>query len=72
MPRFVFRSAQTFLDRCLRRDAGMIHTWQPENFEAPHPRTAGENVLNGVVEHVTERKHAGDIWRRHHDRERRL
>jgi hypothetical protein len=50
----------------------MIHARQPKNFKALHSRAARENVLNGVIEHMTERKHAGDVWRGHHDRERRL
>jgi hypothetical protein len=72
MPRLVFRPPEVFLHRGLRPDPGMIHPWQPKNFKASHPGTAGENILNGVVEHVTERKHTCDIRRRHHYRERRF
>ena len=72
MPRFVFRSPQMFLDRRLRTDSRMIHARQPKNFKALHSRAARENILDGVVEHVAERKHAGNVWRGHHDRERRF
>src|SRR4029078_2031543 len=70
--RYSFVFAQPLLDCCLSRNPGMIHTWQPEHFESQQPRTARENILNGIVEHVAKRKNASDVWWRHHDRERRL
>src|SRR5215470_3540855 len=72
MPRLVLRSPQMFFDRGLRSDSSMIYAWQPKNFKPLHTSAPCENVLNGVVEDVAEREHAGDIWRRHYDRERRL
>ena len=48
----------------------MIHTRQPQHFEALHTRASRENILDSIVENVAKRKHAGDVWRRHHDRER--
>src|SRR5437762_5053627 len=70
MPRFVFCSPQMLLYCRLRTDSRMIHARQPKNFKPLHSRAARKNVLDGVVQHVAERKHAGDVWRRHHDRER--
>jgi hypothetical protein len=61
-----------FLDCRLRTDSRMIHARQPKNFTALHSRASRKNVLDGIVEHVAERKHAGNVWRGHHDRERRL
>src|SRR6266511_1906082 len=61
-----------FLDCRLRTDSRMIHARQPKNFKALHSRAARKNILDGVVEHVAEREHAGNVWRGHHDRERRL
>src|SRR5947207_11012792 len=72
MPCFVFRSPQMFLDCCLGTDPCMIYTWQPKNFKALHSRATRKDVLDGVVEYVAERKHACDVWWRHHDREGRL
>src|SRR6266487_5632315 len=72
MPRFVFRSPKMFLDCRLRTDSRMIHARQPKNLKALHSCASRKNVLDGVVEHVAERKHAGNVWRGHHDRERRL
>src|SRR5262245_14562289 len=72
MPRLVFRSPQMFFDCGLRSDSSMIYAWQPKNFKALHPCAPCENILKGIAEHVAERKHTGDIWRRHYDRERRL
>src|SRR5207247_6400433 len=62
--RFVLGPAQMFLHRGLGSDSRMIHSRQPKNFESLHPRAPGKNVLNGVVEHVSESKHAGNVRRR--------
>jgi hypothetical protein len=65
---FIF--AQPFFDRSLRSDSSVIHAWQPKHFKALHPRAPRENILNRVVQDVPECQNAGDIRRRHHDRER--
>ena len=57
------RLLQRFLDDILRGDAGVVGAGQPENLLAVHARLAGEDVLDGVVEHVSHRQHAGDIGR---------
>ena len=70
--RHAFVFAQPFLDRRLSPDAGVVRSRQPQNFITPHPRAPRQNVLNGVVKHVTQGKDTGDIWWRDHDREPRL
>ena len=67
---FVF--LQPTFDRGLRADSGVIHPRQPKHFEALHPRASGENVLDAVIQNVAEGEHAGDVGRRHDDRERLL
>ena len=42
------------LDDVLRRDPGVIRPGQPENLVPQHPRAAGENILDRVIEHVPE------------------
>ena len=55
---------QRSLDDGLRGDTGVVGAGQPEDFPAVHARLATENVLNGVVEDMPHREHAGDIrWR---------
>ena len=39
---------------------------------AIHTRAARENILDRIIQDVAQSEHPGDIWRRHHDRERRL
>ena len=56
-----------FLDLPLGGDAGVVHTRQPERFAAQHAGASGEDVLDGVVEHVAEREHTGDVGRRDDD-----
>ena len=70
--RFVFSPAQMFLHRGLGSDSRMIHSRQPKNFESLHPRAPGKNVLNRLVEHVSESKHPRNVRRWHDDRERWL
>src|SRR5438132_12600637 len=72
VPRFVFRSPQMFLDCRLRTNSRMIHARQPKNFKPLESRSSREKILDRVVEHVAERKHASNVWRGHHDREWRL
>ena len=64
--------AQGLLDDGLRCDAGMIGAWQPEDFIALHPFPPGEDVLQGVVEHVAHGEDAGDVGRGDDDGIRRL
>ena len=61
-----------FLDCRLRTNSGMIHARQPKNFKPVHSRASRKNVLDGVVENVAERKHAGNVRRGHDDGERWL
>ena len=63
--------AQLAFDDTLRGDAGMVGAREPQNLLAIHTRLAGENVLNGVVEHMPHVQLAGDVWRRDDDRVRR-
>src|SRR2546427_11123360 len=72
VPRFIFRSPQMFLDCRLRTNSRMIHARQPKNFKPLHSPPSRKNVLDRVVEHVAERKHASNVWRGHHDRASRL
>ena len=60
---------QFFLDDVLRRDAGMIHSWQPQCVETLHALAADNHVVNRVVEHVTHVQRTGHIWRRHDENE---
>ena len=59
--RFAFLFAQLPLDHRLCGDAGMVGSRQPEDFASGLPRAAREDVLQGVVEHVAKRKHAGHV-----------
>src|SRR5437763_6638021 len=70
--RFVLGPAQIFLYRSLGADSRMIHSRQPKHFESLHSRAACKNVLDRVVQNMSEREHAGDVRRRHHDRKRWL
>ena len=57
-----------FLDHlCLGSDGGMVGAWHPEGVLAHHARTADEDILNGIVEHMAHMEHAGYVWRRNHD-----
>ena len=60
--------AQLALDDGLRGDAGMIGARKPENLMPRLARAAGENVLERVVEHMSERQDAGHIRRGDDDR----
>ena len=53
-------------DGSLRPDSSVICARQPKDFKALHSRATTENVLNGVVQNVAKREHAGDVRRRHH------
>ena len=62
------RLAHLALDPRLRGDAGVVGAGQPQHFLAILPRTAGEDVLQSVVQDVAEVQDAGDIRRRNDDR----
>src|ERR1041384_630680 len=64
--------AQGFFNDCLGRDAGVVSAGEPKDFFAIHPRLAGEDVLNGVVQDMPHVKHAGDVWWGNYDRVSRL
>ena len=49
---FSFLQSSCARPRVLRGDAGVVGAGQPEDFLAVHARLAGEDVLDGVVEHV--------------------
>ena len=59
--------AQRLLHHGLRGDAGVVGAGQPEHFLAVHARLAGEDVLDGVVQHVPHVEHARDVGRRDDD-----
>ncbi len=59
--------AEQFLDLDLGGNAGVICAGQPENFFAVHARFPGEDVLDGIIEHMPHVEHAGDIRRRYDD-----
>ena len=63
--------AKLAFDDTLRGDAGVVGTREPQNLLAIHARLAGEDVLNGVVEHMPHVQLTGDVWRRDDDRVRR-
>ena len=58
-----------FLDDDLSRDAGVIHSRQPQRVESLHAFTADDHIMHRIVQHVAHVQRAGDIWRRHHDNE---
>jgi len=62
-----FFLAQLPFDHGLRRDPGMIGSWQPKHFLSEHARPAGQNILNGVVQNMTQGKDAGHVRRGNHD-----
>ena len=64
--------AQGLLDDCLGGDAGVVGARQPEHFLALHPRLAGQDVLNRVVQHVAHVEHARHVRGRDDDRIGRL
>ena len=72
LPSFFFRFPNVFFHRGLRRDARVIGPRQPQHFMAQHARAPGQNILDGVVQDVPEREHAGDVRRRNDDGECRL
>ena len=65
---FLFLLAEFAFDDGLRGDAGVVGAGEPEDFMTGLAGVAGEDVLECVVEHMAERKNAGDIRRRDDDR----
>ena len=61
--RFALFLAQLPLDHSLCGDAGMVRAWQPQHLVARLPRTARQDVLQRVVQHMAEREHTGDVRR---------
>ena len=51
----------------LGRDSGVVGAGHPQSILALHARTAHENILNGIVEHVAHVQHAGHVWRRYYN-----
>ncbi len=65
--RLTFLLEQPPLDDGLRRDTGMIGAGQPERIKALHALETNQDVLQCVVQGVTQMECAGNIWRRDHD-----
>ena len=55
------------LDDDLRRDAGVVCSWQPQRVEATHAVVARQGVHHRVVKAVPHVQGAGDIGRRELD-----
>ena len=72
VPGLLFRPPQMFLHRRLSGHSRMVDAGKPKHFVSAHPRTTREDILNGVVQYMTEGEHARDVRRRHHDGECRL
>ncbi len=58
---------ERLFDDVLRGDAGVVGAGQPEDFLPQHAGAAGEDVLDGVVQHMAEREDARDVRRRDDD-----
>ena len=58
------------LDHHLGGDPGMVGADHPQRILALHPRVADQDVLQRVVERMADVEAAGDVGRRHDDRER--
>jgi hypothetical protein len=61
---------ELLLHDVLRRDARVVHAGQPHRVAPGHPRVPDERVLDRGGERVAEVQDAGDVRRRHRDRER--
>ena len=59
--------AQLPLHHRLGGDAGVIGAGQPKYLMPRLPRPPGEDILQGIVEHVTEGEHTRDIGRRNNN-----
>ena len=56
------------LDASLRRNSGVIGTRQPQHFLAILPRSAGENVLECIVQNMPKVQYSSNIRWWNHDR----
>ena len=56
-----------FLDHGLGGDAGVVGAGQPEDLFAFHARLARKDILDRIVQHVTEREDTGDVRGRNDD-----
>ena len=68
-PRFPFLLAQLPLDHRLRGDARVVRPRQPKDLVPGLARAPRQDVLQGVVQYVAERQHAGHVGRRDDDAE---
>ena len=50
------------------RNRGVVRTGHPKSIFALHTRTAHQNILYRIIEHMTHMEHAGNIWRRYNHR----
>src|SRR5215210_4191307 len=60
------------LDHHLRGDPGVVGADYPKRILAEHPLAPGQDVLQRIVERVTDVQRSGDVGRRHDDRPWRL
>ena len=60
--------AQVLLHPRFGRDAGVVGAGEPADFLALHAVVAAQNILQRVVQHMSESQDAGDVRRRDHDR----
>ncbi|MNY24988.1 hypothetical protein D3C86_1587380 [compost metagenome] len=62
------RGGQLTLDHHLGRDAGVVGAGQPQHGLALHPVIAGQDVLQRIVQRVTDMQRARHVRRRDDDR----
>ncbi len=58
---------QSPFDNGLRGDARVIGPRKPKDFATEKASTAGEDILDGVIENVAKGEDAGDVGRRNDD-----
>ena len=51
---------------CFRGNCGMVCAGHPQCILPLHTRTADEDVLYGIVEHMAHMEHARNVGRRNH------
>ena len=56
----------------LRCDRRMVGTRLPQCLIALHSLVTDQDILHGVIQRMSHMKLSGNIWRRHHNRERLL
>ena len=66
----VFVLEKALFDDCLRGDTGVVRTRNPQRVAARLAAVAYQNVLERIVERVSQMERAGNVRGRNHDRER--